>query len=66
MNTQFDCQETFLFHAIRLSQTVLIQTIQFSISIVFVHSVKCQNSSILSYSVEVQSVYSIAPGDWAT
>ena len=37
MSTQFNCQKTFLFKAIQLSQTVLIQTNQFSISIVFVY-----------------------------
>ena len=37
MITQFNCQKLFLFRAIQLSQTVLIQTFQFSISIVFVH-----------------------------
>ena len=35
---QFDCKKTFLFQAILFSQTVLIQTIQFSISIVFVYT----------------------------
>ena len=38
MSTQFYCQKTFLFQAIQFSQTVLIQTIQFSIGIVFVHT----------------------------
>ena len=33
------------------SQAVLIQTIQFNKSIVFVYTVKYQNSSISSYSV---------------
>ena len=32
MSTQFYCQKYFLFQAIQFSQTVLIQTIQFSIS----------------------------------
>ena len=32
VSTQFNCQKTFRFQAIQLSQTVLIQTIQFSIS----------------------------------
>ena len=31
ISTQFNCQKTFLFQAIQFSQTVLIQTIQFSI-----------------------------------
>ena len=43
--------KTFLFQAILLSQAVLIQTIQFSISIIFVYTVKCQNSSISNNSV---------------
>ena len=38
MSTQFSCQKTFLFQAIQFSQTVLIQTNQFSISIGFVHT----------------------------
>ena len=32
MYVQFNCQKTFLFQAIQFSQAVLIQTIQFSIS----------------------------------
>ena len=35
MSTQFNCQE-HLFQAIQFSQTVLIQTIHFSISMQFV------------------------------
>ena len=35
---QFNCKKIFVFPAIQLSQTVLIQTIQFSISIVFVYT----------------------------
>ncbi len=36
----------------QFSQTVLIQTIQFSISLVFcLHTVKCQNCSIANNSV---------------
>ena len=38
MNTQFNCQKTFLFQAIKFIQTVLIQLIQFSISIDFVYT----------------------------
>ena len=38
MSIQFNCQKTFLFQAIQFSQTVLIQTIQFSISIDFIHT----------------------------
>ena len=38
MSTQFNCHKTFLFQAIRFSQTVLIQTIQFRVSIFFVHT----------------------------
>ena len=44
--------KTFLFQAIRFSQTVLIQPIQFSGEYRFcLHTVKCQNSSILENSV---------------
>ena len=42
---------TFLFQAIQFIQTVLMQLIQFSISIDFVYTDKCQNSSILNNSV---------------
>ncbi len=38
MSTQFNGQKTFLFQAIQFNQTVLIQTIQFSISIDFVYT----------------------------
>ena len=41
----------FLFQAILFSQTVIIQPIQFSISIDFVYTVKCQNSSIIKNSL---------------
>ena len=48
MNTQFNCQNTFLFKAIQFSQTALIQTIQFSNSIVFVHTqLNVKNSLVL-------------------
>ena len=43
--------KTSLFQAIQFSQTVLIQPIQFSLSIDFVYTVKYQNSSILNNSV---------------
>ena len=50
MSIQFNSQKPLL-QAIQFSQTVLIQTfliqtIQFSISIDFVQTVRCQNSSI--------------------
>ena len=35
ISTQFTSKKTFLFQAIPFSQIVLVQTIQFSISIVF-------------------------------
>ena len=35
MQVQFKCEKTFRFQAIQFSQTVLIQTIQFSISMQF-------------------------------
>ena len=38
MSTQFNCQKTVLFQAIRFIQTVLIQLIQFSISKDFVYT----------------------------
>ena len=38
MSTQFTCQKKFLFQAIQLIQTVLIQLIQFSISTDFVYT----------------------------
>ena len=43
MSTQFN-RQTFLFQAIQFIQTVLIQPIQFSISIDFVYPVNCQNN----------------------
>ena len=42
----------FPFQHIQISQTVLVQPIQFSISIELVYTVKCQKSSILNNSVE--------------
>ena len=38
MNTQFNCQKSFLFQAIQFIQTFLIHLIQFSISIDFVYT----------------------------
>ena len=38
ISTQFSCKKSFLFQAIQFSQTVLIQLIQFSISIDFVYT----------------------------
>ena len=43
--------KTFLFRDNQFTQTVLIQTIQFTISIDFVFTVKCQNSSTSNNSV---------------
>ena len=51
ISTQFCLSKTFLFQAFQFSQTVLIQTIKFSISIDFVYTVKSHNSSILNDSV---------------
>ena len=54
--------KTFLFQAIQLSQTVPIKPIQFSISIDFVYTDKCENSSISNnpikrkYSFNVKTV----------
>ena len=47
MKEQFN-GENILFHAIHFNQAVLLQ---FSISVDFVYSVKCQNSSTLNKSV---------------
>ena len=38
MSTQFNSQKTFLFQAIQFIQTVLIQLIQYSISIDFIYT----------------------------
>ena len=38
MGTQFNCEKTFLFQAIKFIHTVLIQLIQFSISIEFLYT----------------------------
>ena len=38
MSIQFNSKKTFLFKAIQFIQTVLIQTIQFSVSIDFVYT----------------------------
>ena len=55
MNTQFNYQKHFYFKLFKFSQTVLIQQIQFSISIHFVYTqLKCQNCGILNNSSLVQ------------
>ncbi len=51
ISTQFKCKyslimKTFLFRVIQFSQAVLIQLIQFTL-----HTVTCQNSSMLNNSV---------------
>ena len=47
-----ELKKTFLFQAIQFSQTVLIQTVHFSISIVFVHTqLNIKNSPISNNSV---------------
>ena len=38
MSTQFNLLKTFLFQAIQFNQTVLIQTIQVCMNLVFVHT----------------------------
>ena len=43
MSAHLNCQKTFLFQAIQFSQAVLI--------LICLHTVKCQNSSILNNSV---------------
>ena len=55
MSTQFNCQKHF--QAIQFSQTVLIQTIQFSIGLVFVHTqinVKTVLFQTIQFSVSTQ------------
>ena len=57
MSIQFNCQKTFLFQSIQFSQTVLIQTIQFSISIDFVHTqlkVKTVLFQTIQFSISTQ------------
>ena len=45
--------KTFLFRAIQFIQTVLIQPIQFSISIDFIYTVKCEKAlCIKQFSLE--------------
>ena len=59
MSTQFNCQKTFLFQAIKFSQTILIQTIQFSISIDFVYTqlnVKTVIFQIIQFSISTVSI----------
>ena len=52
MCTQFNQSKIFLFQAIQFIQTVLIQQIQFSLSIDFVYTqVYVKNSSISNISV---------------
>ena len=55
MSTQFNSQ-TFPFQAIQFIQTILIQ---FNISIDFVYTVKCQNSSILNNSVKCKYSFNV-------
>ena len=55
MSTKFNCK-TFLFQAIQFSQTVLIQTIQFCISLVFVHielNVKTVLFLLIQFSISI-------------
>ena len=55
MGTQFNRQKSFLFQAILFSQKVLIQTIQFSIRIGFIHTqlnVKTVLFRIIQFSVK--------------
>ena len=62
MSTQFNCQKTLLFQATQSIQAVLIQTIQFSISIFFVHTqlnVKTVQEIQLSISTQFCSILPI-------
>ena len=64
MSTQFNCQKTFLFQAIQFSQTVLIQTIHFSISIDFVYTqlnVKTVLYITIQFSVSTVSMSKTVP-----
>ena len=62
MNTQFNCQKTFLFKSIQFSQTVLIQTIQFSMSRDFFHpklNIKIVTFQKIQFSVSTVSMSKI-------
>ena len=57
ISTQFNCQRYFYVQAIKFSQTVLIQTIQFGISIVFVYTqlnVKTVLFPTIQFSINMQ------------
>ena len=63
MSTQFNCQKHFYFKLFKFGQTVLFQTIQFSISIVFVYKqLNVRTSSIsvqFSISTHIGSIWPI-------
>ena len=48
--------KTFLFQTIQFIQTVLIQLIQFSVSIDFVYTVKCQKVPYITIQFSVNTV----------
>ena len=53
MSTQFNCQKHFYFNQFNLfSQTVVIQAIQFSISIAFVH-IQLNVKTVLFQTIQV-------------
>ena len=57
ISTPFYCQKIFLFQAIQFSQTVLIQTIQLSIGIVFIYTqlnVKTVLLQTIQFSISTQ------------
>ena len=59
MSTQFNCQKTFLFQAIQFKQTVLIQTIQFSLSTVSMSKTVLFQAVRLSISTQFSSIWPI-------
>ena len=59
MSTRFNCQK-HLFQAIQFSQTVLIQTIQISVNIAFVHTqlnIKTVLFQAVQFSISTQFKY---------
>ena len=60
MSIQVNCQKTFLLQAIQFSQKSQIQTIQFSIRIVFVHKQlhdKTVRFQTIQFSISMQFKY---------
>ena len=64
ISTQFNCQKHFYFKLFSLVKTVLIQTIQFSISIVFVYTqlnVKTVLFQTIQFSISLVSMLKTVP-----